>query len=440
MIADRHPRDLLDERVRGLSPSATLAIQERAAALLAEGRTVYRLGLGQSPFPVPLPIVEALRAHAAEKDYLNVRGLRELRAAVASYHRRRDGLSRSPDDVLIGPGSKELMFQLQLCFAGELLIPTPAWVSYAPQARLAGRTMQYLRTDPADGFRLRPETLVAACQVDPDVPRLLVLNYPCNPTGGSYTREHLVELSAACRDQGVIILSDEIYGELNFQGAHVSIARYFEEGTIVSSGLSKWCGAGGWRLGTFTFPQRLRPLLDAMAAVGSETYSSTSAPIQYAAIRAFRGSPEIEHYLASARRVLACLLGWAVDTMKQAGIEVSLPSGAFYLFPSFAPLRAALARRGIHTDVELCERLLAEAGVAALPGSCFGMPEEDLFVRFALVDFDGARALEASSTTALGEPFLRVFLKPTHEAIRAVCRWVEGGGAGQPAPAPPAAG
>ena len=153
----------LDPRVAGLSPSATLAIQQRANALIAEGHTVYKLGLGQSPFPVPLPVVEALRSHATEKDYLHVRGLHELRAAVARYHRLRDGLARSPDDVLIGPGSKELMFQLQLCFDGELLIPTPAWVSYAPQARLAGRRMRYLRTDPEDGFRLRPEMLAAAC-------------------------------------------------------------------------------------------------------------------------------------------------------------------------------------------------------------------------------------------------------------------------------------
>ena len=416
----------LDPRVAGLSPSATLAIQQRANALIAEGHTVYKLGLGQSPFPVPLPVVDALRSHATDKDYLHVRGLHELRAAVARYHRLRDGLARSPDDVLIGPGSKELMFQLQLCFDGELLIPTPAWVSYAPQARLAGRRMRYLRSDPGDGFRLRPEEIVAACEAEPDVPRLLVLNYPCNPTGGSYGRSHLVELAEVCRRQGVIILSDEIYGELDFEGAHLSIARYYPEGTIVSSGLSKWCGAGGWRLGTFTFPPRLRPLLDAMAAVGSETYSSTSAPIQYAAIPAFRGGPEIEHYLRCARRVLSCLLRWAAAELQGAGLSVPVPSGAFYLFPDFAPVRGELERRGVRTDGELCERLLQEAGVAALPGACFGMPERSMYVRFALVDFDGARAIEMSASAPLDESFLRAFLKPTYEAVKAVRRWVQG--------------
>lgn len=428
MTVRRDVETMLDERIAGLTPSATLAIQERSNALLAEGRTVYKLGLGQSPFPVPLPVIEALRAHAAEKDYLPVRGLHELRAAVARYHRLRDGLARGPADILIGPGSKELMFQLQICFRGELLIPTPAWVSYAPQARIVNRQMRYLPTSPSDGFRVRPEALAAICEADPGTPRLLVLNYPSNPVSSSYGRAHLLELAEACREHGVVVMSDEIYGELHYEGTHASIARFYEEGTIVSSGLSKWCGAGGWRLGTFSFPQRLRRLLDAMAAVGSETYSSTSAPIQYAAIRAFRGGPAIEQYLVSARRVLACLMRWAAGEIRKVGVLVAEPEGAYYLFPDFAPLRDKLAARGVKTDVDLCKKLLDDTGVAALPGTCFGMPEESLYMRLALVDFDGARAIEAASQTAeLGEPFLRRFLKPTHEAVRAMCGWIEAG-------------
>ncbi|MEZ4294323.1 MAG: aminotransferase class I/II-fold pyridoxal phosphate-dependent enzyme [Polyangiaceae bacterium] len=411
----------LDERIADLSPSATLAIQEQANALIAEGRQVFKLGLGQSPFPVPLPVIEALRAHAAEKDYLPVRGLRELRAAVCRYHRMRDAVPRSPDDVLIGPGSKELMFQLQICFQGEILIPTPAWVSYAPQARIVGRRMRYLHTSADESFRLRPETLIEACAGEPGLPRLLVLNYPSNPMAGSYSSKHLVELAEVCREHGIIVLSDEIYGELQFDGQHVSLSRYYEEGTIVSSGLSKWCGAGGWRLGTFTFPRRLRPLLDAMAAVGSETYSSTSAPIQYAAVRAFRGGPAIEHYLTCARRVLSYLMRWAAAEMRKAGMSVVEPAGGFYLFPDFAPLRDKLVARGILTDEQLCKEMLDKAGVAALPGTSFGMPSDTMFVRFALVDFDGSRALEAAARGDVDDAFLRQHLRPTYEAIRAVC-------------------
>ena len=122
----------LNLNVRGVPPSATLAINERCAELESEGRQVFRFGLGQSPFPVPEVVVEELRRNAHQKDYLPVKGLRELREEVAEHHRRRFSIDCSADDVLVGPGSKELMFLLQLVYYGDLVVPTPAWVSYAP--------------------------------------------------------------------------------------------------------------------------------------------------------------------------------------------------------------------------------------------------------------------------------------------------------------------
>ncbi|MCC6903383.1 MAG: aminotransferase class I/II-fold pyridoxal phosphate-dependent enzyme [Polyangiaceae bacterium] len=415
----------LDRRVRGLTASSTLAIQERSRALIAQGKRVYRLGLGQSPFPVPETVVDALKANAAEKDYLPVRGLPELREAVAQYYRRREGLSRFGDDVLIGPGSKELMFLLQVCFDGELLVPTPAWVSYEPQARIAGRRVRLLPTVPEAGFRLSVRTLEEVVRPESGVPRVLILNYPSNPTGLGYAPQELAELGEACRSMGLVVLSDEIYGELRFAGDHVSIARYYPEGTIVSSGLSKWCGAGGWRLGTFTYPEELRWLLDAMAAVASETYSTTSAPIQYAAVRAFRGGAEIESYLVRVRGILSELTRFAAARLSEAGASTPRPEGAFYVFSDFSPRRAQLAGRGISDDVELCDRLLGDTGVAALPGREFGMPRDSLFVRFALVNFDGSRALAVARGREVDASFVRELARPTVEAIEAVAAWLD---------------
>ncbi len=119
----------------------------------------------------------------------------------------------------------------------------------------------------------------------------------------------------------------------------MSIAKYYPEGTIISGGLSKWCGAGGWRLGTFTFPQSLRWLQDAMAVVASETFTSTSAPIQYAAVRAFCSDREIEHYLWQSRRILDLIGKYITAALQKAGVLVSLPQGAFYLFPDFSQLQ-----------------------------------------------------------------------------------------------------
>lgn len=119
--------------------------------------------------------------------------------------------------------------------------------------------------------------------------------------------DELKALAKVARKYKVILVSDEIYGELHHRGQHVSIARFYPEGTIISGGLSKWCGAEGWRLGTFVFPQCMRWLLEAMVTVASETFTSTSAPIQYAAVRAFSGGMEMEQYLAQSRRILRAL-------------------------------------------------------------------------------------------------------------------------------------
>ncbi len=454
MAQQRTPRKLdvhLNLTVRGMPLSATLAINSRCDALRAAGRDVHKLGLGQSPFPVPRAVVEALQANAHQKAYLPVKGLPALRGAVADYHQRTQGLTSTADDVLIGPGSKELMFLLQLVYYGDLVVPTPAWVSYAPQARIVGRKIEWLPTRPESGWKLAPEALEELCARDPERPRIVVLNYPSNPTGLTYSEERLRAIARVARRYRVVLLADEIYGELHHKGRHVSAARFYPEGTITSGGLSKWCGAGGWRLGTFAFPPSMRWLLDAMAAVASETYTSTSAPIQYAAIRAFRGGLRIERYLWNARRILAALGAACVARLRAAGVAVHDPQGAFYLFPDFGSHAEPLRRRGIATSADLCTRLLEEAGVGMLPGSDFGQPPEELTARIAYVDFDGARAMAAAETVPLdqplGEDFVAAHCARVAHGIDLLVEWLAHGAprravrrkAVQSPPAPPAA-
>jgi aspartate aminotransferase len=421
----------LNLRVRGLPLSATLAINEQCDRLLAEGRPVYRLGLGQSPFPVPLPVVDELKANAHQKNYLPVRGLPALRAAVADYCNRTQELALRPEDVLIGPGSKELMFILLLVYYGDLVIPTPSWVSYAPQAHIVGRQVHWLPTTP-NQWLLTPEAIDKFCRKDPTRPRIVILNYPNNPTGCSYSAEQLQAIAEVARRYRLVLLSDEIYGELNFTGRHLSIARYYPEGTIISSGLSKWCGAGGWRLGTFVFPESLGWLLEAMATVASETFTSTSAPIQYAAVRAFRGGLRIERYLWHSRRILRALGEELWRRLQAAGLSVARPVGGFYLFPDATPLRERLAARNIFDSESLCRQLLEETGVAILPGSEFGRPPEELTARIAFVDFDGARALAAAEQIAaeveLEEDFLEMWCGRMLTAVDRICQWLNGTG------------
>lgn len=429
------PPESLNLNIRGMRPSATVAINERSDALIAAGRTVYKLGLGQSPFPVPPAVVEALRQHAHRKEYMPVRGLPELRAAVAAFHRRRLGLSSpcAAEDVLVAPGSKELMFLVQLAFYGDLLLPSPSWVSYSPQAQVIGRQVNFLATRPEDRWMLRPETLDAHCRRDRGRPRILILNYPSNPTGQTFSADELAALAVVAREHQLIVISDEIYGELHHAGAHRSIAEFYPEGTILSAGLSKWCGAGGWRLGTFLFPPQLRWLRDAMTAVASETYTTTSAPIQCAAVTAFACGPEIDEYLARARRILGALGTWCSERLAAAGARCDRPEGGFYLFPDLSGHAAALRRRGVEDGEALCERLLDETGVAILPGSDFGRPRGDWSARLAYVDFDGELALAElarAPAAELDEAWLRRVTPRCTTAIDRMCAWLTDGASG----------
>ena len=419
----------LNLNVRGMPLSATLHINEISNKLKQQGKKVYKFGLGQSPFPVPKPVVEELRANAFQKDYLEVKGLKPLREAVAEYHSRRNDIQRGADHVLIGPGSKELMFLLQFVYYGELVIPTPSWVSYAPQAKIIGRQVAWIKTKTKNKWRLLPDELRKLCDNDHYKPRIVILNYPSNPTGITYSCEELEELATVAREHRVILLSDEIYGELNFNGNHCSIARFYPEGTIISGGISKWCGAGGWRLGTFTFPDSLSGLLEGMAAVASETFTSTSAPIQYAAIKAFKGGIEIERYLWNARKILKALATEICQTLNEGGVETPEPDGAFYLFLNFNNYSDKLKAKNINTGLELTTSLLENTGVALLPGSVFGRPEEEFTARLSYVDFDGTRALAAAETIrpeeSLQDNFLNTYCGHQMEGIKSIIDWVK---------------
>ncbi len=418
---DKH----LNGNLLGLTTSATLAIQQKCRDLSAEGKQIFRLGLGQSPFPVPDPVVKALQENAHQKDYLPVKGLPELRQVLAEQHKRSFGIDCSINDILVGPGSKELMFILQLVYDGEIMIPMPAWVSYLPQARIIGRRVNTIMTSFANQWKVTPDQLEAICRQDPGRARLLILNYPCNPTGQTYTADELEALTSIFRTYKILVLSDEIYAKLSFANAHSSLVTLYPEGTIYSGGLSKWCGAGGWRLGFFVVPECASWLSEAMATVASETYTSTSAPIQYAAISAFRPSPEIDSYVERCRNVLAQLSRVLMDMLRVLDSDIHAPQGGFYVFPDFGNFREPLARMGILTSKELCRRLLEDTGVAILPGSDFGQNEKELSARLAFVDFNGRELLDNyPEDDKVDEAFIGTHCGKTIEAFRRVVDWL----------------
>ncbi len=413
-----HAQVIINDRLLDIPKSATLAINEKSRRLQREGKTVFRLGLGQSPFPVPELMVSRLQAYARAKDYMAVQGYLPLREAIAGFLKRSEGLDRSAADIIIGPGTKELLFGLQMALDCELVLPAPSWVSYAPQAALLGKIVHWIPTRPNRGWKLTAEDLDAHCRRRAGGRcQLLILNSPNNPSGACYDALELEQLAAVARRHAVIILSDEIYSELHYRGDHRSIARYCPERTVISNGISKWAGAGGWRLGFFAFPPELRHLLRAMTVIASETFTSVSAPIQMASICAFEDSPALIGYIHACRHIMR---GIGIDfsqRLRAAGVDVVTPGGGFYCLADFASQTEALRQRGIANAPQLAAALLEETGVATLPGEDFGLPDR-LALRLALVDFDGEGLLQQ----VLDEPDLQVDLdRPELATLAQAC-------------------
>ena len=223
-------------------------------------------------------------------------------------------------------------------------------------------------------------------------------------------------------------MSDEIYGRIHHQGKHTSIARYYPEGTIISSGLSKWCAAGGWRLGHFSFPKELKYLQDAMTSVASETYACVTTPIQYAATTAYEDDT-IDDYLFHCRRILETIGQYCASSLIDAGIKVRIPKGAFYIFPDFKPFENVLNKKGIHDSNTLCKQLLQDTSVALLPGSAFAQNAKELNARLAYVNFDGAEALkksiDLSKTSTLKMEYFGETVSEVIIGIEEIINWIK---------------
>jgi aspartate/methionine/tyrosine aminotransferase len=378
--------------VLNLKESATLSINKMVRQLRREGQEVYHFGFGQAPFPTPAIIQEALRRNAHRNEYLPTEGLPELRDTVSAFYTNEFGLDYRPGDVFVGPGSKELIFQVSYLVEGSLLVPTPSWVSYGPQATIRGKRLIPITTERDSGYKLTASELDKACHKLGQQQKMLILNNPNNPTGGVYREEELREIAQICRAYNILAISDEIYAMIDFSGKpHASLSKYYPEGTIVSGGLSKSFAAGGYRLGVMLIPEEMRVIKDALNSVISETFSAVSAPVQYAALEAYSRFDEIRDEIAANNEVYHFASRYLCGRFRDMELNCPKPEGAFYLFPDFENYAPQLREKGILTGIELTARILREKGVAFLPGSDFYFPATNLGVRVAAVDFDGAQ-------------------------------------------------
>ena len=258
------------------------------------------------------------------------------------------------------------------------------------------------------------------CSKETEKNKLLILNSPNNPSGTSHS--NLKELAYVAKKHNLIVISDEIYAELDYSGAYHSISHFYPEGTIVSGGLSKWCGAGGWRLGTMVFPNQYLNIRNALRATSSETFTSVSAPIQYAAIKGFTCNHS--EYLKKSRAILNHVASFVHRELISVGVRSLKPSGGFYILCDFSNVINNSGR--IINDKDLCKRLLKETGVATLPGSDFGLNKKDMILRLAYVDFDGGKVLEKidSNNNLLHVVSLMDYFPRINEGIKRLKDWI----------------
>ena len=402
-----------------IKTSSTLAINELSRKLESEGKEIYKFGLGQSPFPVPDSLVEELKNNSHQKDYLNVSGLLELRQQVAKYHSEKNKFSYNAEDIIIGPGSKELIFQTQLVLDGILILQRPSWVSYEPQAKIVNKKIHWIDTNLESNWHIDPILLDRLCRNIKEETKVLILNSPNNPSGTKHP--NLKELALVAKKNDLIVIADEIYAELDFAGKYESISHFYPEKTIISSGISKWCGAGGWRLGTLIFPKQLNLVKQIIRSVASETFTSVSSPIQYAAVKAY--SDDFSVYLSNSRKILKFIGNYIYEKLNKEGIIVNKPQGSFYMLCDFS--KKIKLTNEITNSPTLCQKILADIGFAMLPGKDFGIDEKKLITRIAFVDFEGKKALNyASKKEELSNDFLIECCPKIVTGIEKLISWV----------------
>jgi aspartate aminotransferase len=360
-----------------VKPSATMATDQKARELKAQGRDIISLGAGEPDFDTPENIKEAaIRAiRGGKTKYTTVDGIPELKEAIAAKFARENGLSYKPSQVNVSPGGKPVIFNAMMATLNpgdEVIVPTPYWVSYPDMVLLAGGTPVFAPTTAASGFKLKPAELEAV--ITPRT-RWLILNSPSNPSGAAYTKDELKALAEVLlRHPQVWILTDDMYEHLMFDDmkfwtiAQVEPALY--ERTLTMNGVSKAYAMTGWRIGYAAGPE---PLIKLMAKVMSQSTSNPCSVSQYAAVEALSGTQDFikpNAALFQKRRDLV------VSMLNQAsGLVCPTPEGAFYVYPSCEALigRTAPSGRVIGSDKDFANELLESEGVAVVFGEAFGL-------------------------------------------------------------------
>ncbi len=404
------------KKILKLKESSTLVINEKSKELISKGKKVFQFGFGQSPFPVPEKIVDTLKKNAYRKEYLPIQGLPELREKISKYLFKRTGNDYPKENILITPGSKEAMLLIHIAFNGEIIIPAPGWVSYEPQAEIGTNKVHWLETNRLNNWFPTGKALEKKIKsIGKNKNIILILNSPNNPSGT--VCNNLEELAKVAKKFKILVLSDEIYTDLTFSNEYESISKYYPELTFITGGLSKWCGAGGWRLGFLAVPKKLKEFLKSLKSLASESYSTVNTPTQFASVEAYAN--DHEQYKFKVKAILKAVGNFVYNNLKSNKVLIAPPQGAFYLMPEFK-------NRKYNSSSKLCEAILNETGVALLPGSDFGFKPKKMITRLSYTDFDGnAFYKNITNCGLIDDDMIKKFAPNVVEGVFRLSNWAK---------------
>ena len=353
----------------------------------------YGFAFGQSPFPVPRLIQEALIKNAHRGQYAAVPGVPELRNAISKYNKHYFGMDVSPERIYVGPGTKELIFNLLEILHGTVILPTPAWLGYLPQIRFLKKNCHMLPT--RSNKKITPHDLKKLSLRLHDRQKILIFNNPNNPTGLVYNKRELEEIAEVCREQNIIVISDEIYAQTTYEFENfVSMGKIYPEGTFVTNGLSKSHAAGGYRLGYVICTQHARDVRRQFKKILATEYTAVTTPIQHAAIAGFQVSKEMDEYFRITRKIHEIMGQYVYEKLHEMpGVKTTKPQATFYLLADFNQFSPEFNASKIDTSQKFSETLIQHPyHTAIVGGDSLVLERTDYSARMAFVDYDGEKA------------------------------------------------